>query len=175
MTSPKGSRRSRDGGSGCLRREAASKVGQGAGICTRTVAFTGRDAARYTTTLLALPRGFAPRTSAFAERRADFLHLGSKEKCGAQNSECGIRRHALVYSAICNPQSALKVASVAGLAPARTGLKGRVLGLLCIHGRLKWGNGVLEYWSDGNAGQGQHPITPPLQHSRSQRRTARVL
>ena len=50
---------------------------------------------------MVLPRGFAPRASAFAKRRADFLHLGS-------------------------------MVSVAGLAPARTGLKGRVLGLLCI-------------------------------------------
>jgi len=31
--------------------------------------------------------------------------------------------------------SRLNVASVAGLAPARTGLKGRALGLLCIHGQ----------------------------------------
>jgi len=39
--------------------------------------------------------------------------------------------------------------SVAGLAPARAGLKTRLLELLCIHGRKKWGAGVLECWSAG--------------------------
>jgi len=33
--------------------------------------------------------------------------------------------------------SDFKMASVAGLAPARTGLKGRLLDLLCIHGRVQ--------------------------------------
>ena len=48
------------------------------------------------------------------------------------------------------------VASVVGLAPTRPGLKGRPLELLCIHGRKKWSDGVVEFWSAG---------VPILQHS----------
>ncbi len=55
---------------------------------------------------MALPRGFAPRASCFANRCAFLLHLGSK------------------------------LASVIGLAPIRVGLKGRLLELLCIHGHI---------------------------------------
>ena len=42
------------------------------GIRTRTAAFTGRDAAltSWSTLEMVLPRGLAPRTSAFAKRRA---------------------------------------------------------------------------------------------------------
>ena len=64
------------------------------------------------------------------------------------------------YSAHRIPHSALLV-SVAGLAPARVGLKTRLLELLCIHGRKKWSDGVLESWSAGF----QHSITPPLHYS----------
>ena len=71
------------------------------------------------------------------------------------------------------------MASAAGLAPARTGLKGRVLGLLCIHGR----NAELGDWSDGVPGDGEviGTKTSSLRHSiipsprLFQRRRPRVL
>ena len=53
------------------------RIGQEAGICTRTVRITVGDAADYTTILMALSRGFAPRASSFAGRRADLLHFES--------------------------------------------------------------------------------------------------
>ena len=53
------------------------------------------------------------------------------------------------------------MASEAALAPARVGLKTRLFELLCIHGRKKWRDGVLEFWS----GVFQHSSTPPLYHS----------
>lgn len=58
-------------------------------------------------TKLALSRGLAPRALSFAGRCANLLHLESK----------------------------MKLASVAGLAPARSGLKFRSRELFCIHGR----------------------------------------
>ena len=60
---------------------------------------------------MALSRGLAPRTSAFAERRAE-------------------TNYTLRANCIEPP-----LASVIGLAPIRPGLKGRLLELLCIHGR----------------------------------------
>ena len=53
---------------------------------------------------VALSRGFAPRTSAFAEQRSHLSELRGQ------------------------------LASVVGLAPTRPGLKTRPLELLCIHG-----------------------------------------
>ena len=50
------------------------------------------------------------------------------------------------------------MASVAGLAPARVGLKIRLRELLCIHGRK---NGVMEFWSFGVL----FSTTPPLHYS----------
>ena len=62
-----------------------SDLGQEAGIRTRTVRFTGGDAAvtpqswkTKPSRKLALSRGFAPRTFSFAERHAHLLHLESK-------------------------------------------------------------------------------------------------
>src|SRR5437870_2418887 len=55
-----------------------------------------------------------------------------------------------------------KMVSVAGLAPARGELKIRLRELLCIHGRKKWSDGVLEFWSDGPEFR---VSTPSLRHS----------
>jgi hypothetical protein len=95
-----------------LRSDSNSENGQEAGIRTRTVSFTGRDAANYTTIL----RNWCPRQE---------LHLRPPP------SQSG----ALIYLSYAD-----KMASVAGLAPARVGLKTRLLELLCIHGRktLAW-------------------------------------
>lgn len=64
----------------------AKVIGQEAGIRTRTVRFTGGDAAvtpqsrkAKPSHKLALSRGFAPRTFSFARRRAHLLHLESSE------------------------------------------------------------------------------------------------
>src|SRR5436190_15529463 len=69
-------------------------------------------------------------------------------------------RPALFHSALRTHHSAFEV-SVAGLAPARVGLKIRLRELLCIHGQK---NGVMEYWSFGvlvcNTPSLRHPITP---------------
>ncbi len=54
------------------------------------------------------------------------------------------------------------MASVAGLAPARTSLKGWMRELLCIHGRVEWETGVMEFWSDGS---GISANSPSLRHS----------
>lgn len=61
---------------------ARMKGGETSGIHTRTTAFTEPDAARYIMVSIwkvVLPRGLAPRTSAFARRRAGLLHFGSKK------------------------------------------------------------------------------------------------
>src|SRR5689334_8652216 len=72
-----------------------------------------------------LSRGLASRTSAFAKRRAEnYLHLESKwifrKLSSIQNQKSKIKN---------------KLASVAGLAPARLRWKDGPLDLLCIHGR----------------------------------------
>ena len=48
-----------------LRTGSKSEIGQEAGICTRTVSFTGRDAANYTTILMQMDPlvGLAPTNS----------------------------------------------------------------------------------------------------------------
>src|SRR5438034_11393120 len=63
---------------------------------------------------MALPRGFARRTSAFARWRSDLTELRGQLALG-------------------------HLASVIGLAPIRPGLKGRLRELLCIHGLLAEG------------------------------------
>ena len=81
---------------------------------------------------LALSHGLAPRTSAFAKRRAESAY--TLRATGVEPT----------------------LASVAGLAPARPGLKIRVRELLCIHGRLAgWRQMVPEV--------GSAPTSPPLQ------------
>ena len=90
-----------------LRSDSNSENGQEAGIRTRTVSFTGRDAANYTTIL----RKWCPRQE---------LHLRPPP------SQSG----ALIYLSYAD-----KMASVVGLAPTRVGLKTRLLELLCIHGQ----------------------------------------
>jgi len=70
----------------------------------------------------------------------------------------------VLHSTFCILHASFLV-SVAGLAPARGGLKGRLLELLCIHGRKKWSDGVLEYWSIGVMGLAFITSTPSLRHS----------
>ena len=73
---------------------------------------------------MASTAGIAPATSTFARWRSDLTELRGQLVLG-------------------------QLASVAGLAPARPGLKDRLRELLCIHGRAEWGDGVKEQWSDG--------------------------
>ena len=83
-----------------------------------------------------LSRGFAPRTSAFAERRAETdytLRARSYAECGIRNTEFSATTALFSFR---TPRSAFRagMASVIGLAPIRPDLKGRLLELLCIHG-----------------------------------------
>ena len=100
---------------------------------------------------LVLPRGLAPRTLSFARRDAALLHLGSPNKRGAQSWERGIQHCRAVRSVLLVSRSALEMGSVAGLAPARLGLKARLLDRLCIHGQTV------------AAGVGLAPTPPVLQ------------
>jgi hypothetical protein len=80
--------------------------GQEAGIRTRTVRFTGGDAAITPQSwTMASTAGIAPTTSTFAWWRSNLTELRGQ------------------------------MASVVGLAPTTPGLKGRLLELLCIHGQ----------------------------------------
>ena len=65
------------------------------------------------------------------------LHLESprNSECEGRNAELNSRVNR-INSAFCILHSALKVSAV-GLAPTRSGLKGRSLELLCIHGPYK--------------------------------------
>ena len=83
---------------------ALAKAGQEAGIRTRTVRFTGGDAAVTPQSCeMASAAGVAPAASTFARWRSDLTELRGQ------------------------------MASVIGLAPIRPGVKGRLLDLLCIH------------------------------------------
>ena len=68
---------------------------------------------------MASTAGIAPATSTFARWRSDLTELRGQLALG-------------------------QLASVAGLAPARPDLKGRLRELLCIHGRAEWVDGVRE-------------------------------
>ena len=65
------------------------------------------------------------------------LHLESprNSECEGRNAELNSRVNR-INSAFCILHSALKVSAV-GLAPTRSGLKGRSLELLCIHGPMR--------------------------------------
>ena len=71
-------------------------------------------------------------------------------ECGARNAELNALGHS-VWFALRAPRFAFELASVAGLAPARLGLKARLLDRLCIHGRIM------------AAGVGLAPTPPVLQ------------
>ena len=65
---------------------------------------------------MVLPRGLAPRTSAFAERRAELLHFGSIENvrhAGAAPALCLWKRRVLAVT----PMTHLKVVAAFGIAP----------------------------------------------------------
>ena len=80
---------------------------------------------------LALSRGFAPRTSAFAGRRAETDYT-LRAKGNPKPETVNASR---VNSDFDLRTSDFNLASVIGLAPIRPGLKDRLLELLCIHGQ----------------------------------------
>ena len=86
---------------------------------------------------MVLSRGLAPRTSAFAERRAQTAYTLRAYKSDER-----------MFTPYESPITFHEMASVAGLAPARPGLKDRLLELLCIHGRKSgiMELGVMECW-----------------------------
>ena len=117
-------------------REAAFKGPEAAGLGEANIgAFLTRPQG------MALPRGFAPRASAFAERRAGLLHFGSVEMDGAPCQCCpdasGLedRRAAVAPKTRCF----VKVAAGAGIAPASSGLQPVA--------HLSEPSGVWERWS----------------------------
>ena len=96
--------------------------GQVRGTRTHPAGFTGLNAAGYIITW-ALPRGLAPRPSAFARRHARLLHLGSCPaegrktfaSCRCCPDPCGLEdRHARCYI---NDAGLIKVVAEFGIAP----------------------------------------------------------
>jgi hypothetical protein len=90
---------------------------------------------------MALPRGFAPRTSAFAKRRAELITPWKPTRIYDLRFTiyelAGIWKRPKIFPWRVNRKSKIvnRMVSVIGLAPIRSCLKGRVRGLLCIHGR----------------------------------------
>ena len=126
-------------------------IGQEAGICTRTVSFTGRDAASYTTILRENPKPEFRSPNEFRNSNAEctewpirVLGLGflSDFPSGALPWICTTNLR--LRRAACRTNYTLRanVASVIGLAPIRPDLKGRLRELLCIHGRWPLESGL---------------------------------
>ena len=108
-----------------------TEIGQEAGICTRTVAFTTRSAALTPQSCWSPWSDSHRRIRVYETRPVAAVGTGAN---GVHGRNCTCDLHLRKVALWISLSYADRMASVAGLAPARTGLKGRTLGLLCIHG-----------------------------------------